>query len=128
MVMKGIFPRQEEILRYLKSRGPATSRTLAKHFGIGLRGVQDAIKQLRDLKTAIYICEWKRYSLNGDLSPVYAVKEYPLQRDIPKPPALTNTEKCRRYQQAKKGKVKNSWINSIFNVSAQTSRAPNEMQ
>lgn len=44
-------------------------------------------------KKVIYICEWHRGGLNGHYRPYYTICLNKLQRDVERPPYLTNAER-----------------------------------
>jgi hypothetical protein len=81
----------------LATVGPLTSREAAEFFPSSTH--QDAAAVMSTMRRAarkqVYVCEWTRESDHGQtyLRAVYALGD---RRDSPKPPRLTNAERCAR--------------------------------
>ncbi len=115
------------VLKTIRTRGACSVNRLQRLLNRNKRQIQQAIAELKS-QDAIYVCDWERTSEWGDLSRVYAIKTSYYQHDCAKPPPLTNTEKCSRYQQNRKRKAQFKCLQSWIPLSSPNQLSQNDTQ
>ena len=87
-------------LRFLEEAPDGLSAVeLAALVGIAKRNMLEYIRIWKEEDGLIRIKDWRSQKRSGDPTPVYALKDFPDQKDKRKPAPMTEAQKQKRYRE-----------------------------